>query len=295
MTIAIEPPSPLADPFGPVIERMKRDIRQSAKLLDRRQARYLVDAYYQMQHDRIKAAAQQRAMEAESEPVDAIEWLKAQGQTLENRVKSMLDVYSASQPLGVWARSNKGVGPVISAGLLAHIDATTYTTVGHIWRFAGLDPTVTWGKGEKRPWNAKLKTLVAFKLGECFVKVSGDEKATYGRLYAERKALEVKLNESGANADTAARILEEKNFGEETEARKHYEDGKLPPAHVHARARRYVAKMFLAHYHYVAWVLETGEPPAKPYAIAHMDHADMIDPPNLDLAYELRKSGMGGK
>jgi hypothetical protein len=43
--------------------------------------------------------------------------------------------------------------------LLARIDIVKAPTAGHIWRYAGLDPTVRWNKGEKRPWNAGLKVL----------------------------------------------------------------------------------------------------------------------------------------
>ena len=39
---------------------------------------------------------------------------------------------------------DRGIGPVIAAGLLANIDIKQAPTVGHIWRFAGLDPTNKW-------------------------------------------------------------------------------------------------------------------------------------------------------
>ena len=66
-------------------------------------------------------------------------------------------------------------------------------TVGHIWRFAELDPTQTWEEGQRRPWNASLKTL-SWKIGESFVRRSRDEDATYGRFYRERKQLEIERN-----------------------------------------------------------------------------------------------------
>lgn len=59
----------------------------------------------------------------------------------------------------ITCNSIHGIGPVISAGLLAHIDIHRAVTVGHIWRFAGLDPSVKWLKKTKRPWNAGLKVL----------------------------------------------------------------------------------------------------------------------------------------
>ena len=146
---------------------------------------------------------------------------------------------------------------------------------------AGADPTVEWRKGEKRPWNAALKTL-CWKIGESFVKVSGREGDFYGQLYLRRKQYEQARNDSGALADQAARKLERFNIGKETDAYKAYAVGKLPPAHIHSRAKRWAVKLFLAHYHHVAWTLATGTPPPKPYVISVMGHADFIAPPNFD-------------
>ena len=117
---------------------------------------------------------------------------------------------------------------------------------------AGLDPTVTWDKGEKRPWNAKLKTL-CWKIGESFVKVSGRDNDIYGHVYTERKALEIQRNDAGEYSEQAAAALAHKRYGQETIARAWYEQGKLPPAHIHARAKRYAVKLYLAHWQHVAY------------------------------------------
>ena len=91
-----------------------------------------------MQDDRIRAAGQVRSMD--NEPHDVLTWLGEQSSVLENQVKGALDVYSAGHPIGQRIRSVDGVGPVIAAGLLAHIDITKANTAGSIWRYAGLDP-----------------------------------------------------------------------------------------------------------------------------------------------------------
>jgi hypothetical protein len=162
------------------VERLKRDIRNAAATLSDTEARFLVDSYYQMQDDRIRAAGQVRSMD--SEPHAVLSCLTEQSSLLENQVKGALDVYSSNHPIGKRIRTVDGVGPVISAGFLAHIDITKANTAGSIWRYAGLDPTSEWKKGTKRPFNASLKTL-CWKLGESFVKVSGKETAVYGHLY----------------------------------------------------------------------------------------------------------------
>ena len=51
------------------VERLKKDIRQAASTLSDTEARFLVDAYYQMQDDRIRADGQVRSMENEPHAV----------------------------------------------------------------------------------------------------------------------------------------------------------------------------------------------------------------------------------
>lgn len=204
------------------IERLTRDIRDSAKVLSRGEARYLVDAYYTMQEQRMRSAAQVRALSTAGEPCGVLTWYLAQSEALEREVGKALDAYSASHPVGKWARSVVGVGPVIAAGLLAHIDITRAPTAGHVWSFAGLNPTATWQKGERRPWNAALKTL-CWKIGESFVKQQDRDGAYYGRVYAARKAEEWRRNIAGEFAEQATRSLATRQFGTDTLARAWYE------------------------------------------------------------------------
>jgi hypothetical protein len=262
--------------FEPV-KRLTRDLVSAATTLSIGEARFLVDAYYAMQDNRIRTNGQVRALAESKEPHDVLRWLAAQDDALENQIKRALARYAESSPLGEWCLSVTGIGPVITAGLLAHIDITKAPTVGHIWRFAGLDPTVTWNKNEKRPWNASLKTL-CWKIGESFVKVCNHEDAVYGRIYTERKEYEQKRNDAGELADQAKAMLERKNFKKDTKAKAFYESGKLPPGHIHARAKRYAAKLFLSHYHEKAHWLHYGVAPPLPYPIAILGHAHKIEP-----------------
>jgi len=126
-----------------------RDIQDSARLMSRRQARYLVDTYYEVQEYRKAAANQQRALEKAGEPAGAMGWVVDAMERVEAFVRYNLDSYSAASPLGAWARSQVGIGPVIAAGLLAHVDVRECPTAGHVWRFAGLDPSVRWVGSEK--------------------------------------------------------------------------------------------------------------------------------------------------
>lgn len=126
------------------ITRLTRDIKAGAVTLGEAEARFLVDAYYAMQDDRIRAGNQVAALTKSTEPHEILAWLSDNTALLERNVRSALDAYSANKPLGAWARSNKGIGPVIAAGLLAHIDLKIATNPSKITRFAGLDPTKIW-------------------------------------------------------------------------------------------------------------------------------------------------------
>jgi Transposase IS116/IS110/IS902 family len=261
------------------ITRLTRDLKAAARTLSDAEARYLVDYYYQLQEDRIRSGNQVQQMSETAEPSEVLVWLATNTGVLERQIARALDAYTGARVVGVWARSIVGIGPILSAGLLAHIDITKAPTVGHIWRFAGLDPTVTWEKKQRRPWNARLKTL-CWKMGESFVKVSGHPDDVYGKLYLHRKALEISRNEAGAFADQAAAALVAKKYGADTTARKEYEAGRLPAARIHMRAKRWAVKLYLAHFHAVAFRDRFGTDPPKPYVLAHLGHVDEIQVPN---------------
>ncbi len=254
------------------IRPLKRDLVMAARTLSFTEVRHLVGAYYELHETRDALEAKER------HPV--IAWLRDQNGNLEQQIRCALDSWTESMPAAVWAKGIAGVGPVISAGLAAHIDISQCPTVGRIWRFAGLDPTVEWAPNTKRPWNAALKSLCG-KLGESLVKVAGREDDFYGRLYLQRKAIEQARNEAGEFAGQAKAQLQRSGFEKNAEDIKWYSTGKLPPAHIHSRAKRWAVKLFLAHYHHVAWKLATGQEPPKPYVIAHLDHVDCIQPPNF--------------
>ena len=251
------------------IERLAKDLRESAVTLGEAQARFLVDSYYAMQKQRIRASNQNIALGKLSEPHDVIDWLMKQSRRLENQVKSTLAIYAESHPVGEWLLAVRGIGPVLSAGLLAHIDIRKCPTVGHIWAFAGLDPTRTWDKGEKRPWNASLKTL-CWKVGESFVMTKGHEEGVYGALYDQRKEYETRKNERGDYADQARKMLTRHPDHKQCEI---YAEGRLPDGHIHMRAKRYAAKQFLSDLHAYWYKHEFGTEPPLPYPIAILGHA----------------------
>jgi|TARA_R100001594_G_scaffold134497_1_gene175687 transposase len=257
-------------------------IRGQASKMGAQEVRFLVDTYYEIQERRKSSANQERAIGEAGEPSALVNYFVGLDGYSEKKIRQMLQAYAEGNQAASWAMSIRGIGPVISAGLAAHIDITQAPTVGHIWRFAGLDPTLEWSKGQKRPFNAKLKVL-CWKIGESFVKVKNHDEDIYGKLYDMRKRLEEERNQAGVFADQAAAKLEKHKIGKTTEAYKAYSKGKLPPAHIHSRAKRYAVKLFLAHYHHVAYELQYGEAPPKPYVVEHLGHAHYLAPPNWPM------------
>jgi hypothetical protein len=136
---------------------------------------------------------------------------------------------------------------------------------------------VKWEKKQRRPWNADLKVL-CWKIGDSFVKISGREDAYYGQVYRKRKELEVERDLAGLFADQAAKTLEEKKI-RDPETLKTYENGHLPAGRLDLRARRYAVKLFLSHWHEIAYTAEHGERPPFPYPIEHLGHAHVIPVP----------------
>jgi hypothetical protein len=271
-----QPPAPL--------DRAQRDIKAAAAVLSTDEVKFLVDLYYTAQGYRITAAARVRRTEETAEPHAMLGWTFGAFETVEAEIKKALDVYTQKEPTGagLWLRSVMGIGPVIGAGLLAHTRPAETETVGKIWAFAGLDPSRSWERGQKRPWNAALKVL-CFHAGESFVKMQGRKADTYGKLYAQRKLYEIERNEAGDLAEQAAAMLTAKRIGKDTVAYQSYSIGKLPAAHIHARARRWTVKLFLSHHHVVGYYLAHHRLPPRPYVISHLGHVDEIAPPNMDL------------
>ena len=105
-----------------------------------------------------------------------------------------------------------------------------------------------------------------------------------GRVYAQRKELEIERNEAGRFADQAAVSLKSKNWRSDTATRKHYEAGKLPPARIHLRAERYATKLFLSHFHHVMYENEFGKAPPKPYIFNRPEHVHYLAPPNWPMS-----------
>jgi hypothetical protein len=121
--------------------KLSKDLKAAAQALQESQVRYIVDRYYQLQRDRTRADNQARE---EQTPNLLLTFSRDHAWKLETTLKLAMKYYALSRPEGQWLMSLCGVGPVLSAGFLAHLDITKAKTAGAFWRFAGLDPTVAW-------------------------------------------------------------------------------------------------------------------------------------------------------
>jgi hypothetical protein len=89
-------------------------------------------------------------------------------------------------------------------------------------------------------------------------------------------------NDNHEFADQARQILATKRFGD-NKTKELYEEGKLPPAHIEARAERYATKLFISHLFDAMYIDYYHKEPPVPYPIAYQGHVDIIPP---EVPYE---------
>lgn len=253
--------------------KLIKDLADASKKMSDEEARYLVGTYYSVQKFRIRTGNQLVQLYLAKKPYRLTLWSFINFTGWEYQIKRSLQKFVEEQQVGEWLLDVDGIGPVIAAGLLAHIDIHRAPNVGHIWNFAGISANQVWKKGEKRPWNAELKTL-CWKAGQSFMKRKGVGNQ-YNELYLNYKQRAIIAN-NGMKYEETALILAKK-VGKNTEAYGYYSKGKLPPGHIDARARRYAVKIFLSHLHEYWYEHVFGKPCPAPYAIEKLGHETKIE------------------
>lgn len=235
----------------------------------------VVELFYDCQELRIRQGNRQRT-EGPSELVLWLGvWIGHGEKVITGKLKQWVEG-DDSPAEAKWAYDQFGIGPIIASGLAAHIDVARAKHISSVWKFAGLAPGFDRRvKGQKLPYNGRLKVL-CWKLGESFVKVSGNPKATYGQLYAAFKANELERNAKGQYQAAAKAELERKSFRKDTATKKKLEAGLLSDAQLHARACRRTVKVFLAHYYQVAKEAR-GLDPGTPYVVGILGHENIIE------------------
>ncbi len=135
----------------------------------------------------------------------------------------------------------------------------------------------------KKPFNGRLKTLI-WKFADCQVKFKNKDGSFYGPLIAQYKAELIRKNLAGAFAEAAAESLKRLK-DKSTPTYKANSEGRLSDGHLEARAKRWVGKLFISHWHEVQYQQHFGRKAPKPYVLEFGDsqgrqHAHKIEVPN---------------
>lgn len=268
---------------APTLPRLTKEMVLDAAVLSKPEARFLVANYYAAQEARKRNDMQLRHLGitdgvAEGTVKPLLAHTADQNAVIESEVARAMKKYVEGDAVGRWLLSHIGIGGVLAAGFLAHLDVTKSDTAGGFWRFAGLDAgTSKWEKGGKRPWNADLKQL-CFHLGECIKRTSNHPDSFYGAFYRERKALLVARNDRGDFAERS-KTYETKS----ADVKAKLAEGKLPDGNLDRQACNITAKMLLSHLHAIMYWDHYGKPPPKPFAIAILGHAHEVRIPNIEM------------
>lgn len=170
-----------------------------------------------------------------------------------------------------WLINVKGVGPILSAGLIAWIeDITKFATISKLWRYSGMAVAEDGRaerrvKGQKICWNPRMKNL-CWKLGESFVKTKGNFRFLYEDI---RKDYDSKWKTSD----------DCKSIGCAKQGAKKGDKRECMKGHRYAAAKRKTVKIFLALL-FMKWYELSGEKPRhpRPFSIDVLGHSDMFKP-----------------
>jgi len=146
-----------------------------------------------------------------------------------------------------WMRQVKGIGPRLAAGFVSEIfDIGLFATVSKLWAYAGMHvvdgraPRLT--RGQQANWNQRLRRLL-YNFTDCVIKTRGYYRREYDRCRAKEDELYPELS----------------------------------APHRQMRARRRVAKLFLAHL-WAKWRELERLPVERPWIIEWGGHRHYIHP-----------------
>lgn len=270
------------------IKRLRRavnkDFASAAKRMPEKEVKYLVSMYYTCQNMRIAVAGRLRMLGEESNELLGI--FLGQFEEVEKDIQAALDVYTDNNSIGNRFRQVKGIGPVLTAGWLAHVNVHIAGNCAKVLSFGGYNPNMVWGKGQKRPYNAEFK-LVLSKMGRAFVFLS-NRNSFFGQKYKEYKRVIEAKNERGEFAERCAEILATKNYKKTTKAYQAYTKGQYPKAHIIASARLKATSLCVGILHREHYLQVMGANPVNPYAVAFPDRVGLSPHNLIDLDEVLR-------
>lgn len=214
--------------------------------------RAIIESYYDTQDRRIEVENQIRSIEqgkAEGDNIFLQESVLARLKLIEEDTEKRMLQYLKEYPIyREFLKEVKGVGPIISAGLISWIEKPDkFATMSKLWCYAGLAVDQETGKavkrtkGQKINWNPRMKVL-CWKIGEAFVKTKGPGR----QLYEE------------------SRTMYDTKFPDESKG------------HQYAMAKRRAVKIFLGAL-YMKWREMEGLSEERPYIYGRDNHSHVID------------------
>jgi hypothetical protein len=134
------------------VKMLRADLRAAVDLLAARgregydEVRFVVQQYYNVQENRIRAQLRAKRLQTAGKPNQIITWSLDHDKANESQIASFLDYYTKVEGTGMgeWARTVVGIGPILSAGLLSEIDIERTHSSSALYSFAGLNPMQVW-------------------------------------------------------------------------------------------------------------------------------------------------------
>ena len=173
---------------------------------------------------------------------------------LQKSIKASLEIYARTFTVGRWALEVTNLDSAIITKFLDDIIVDESRTPEELWSYAGLilnEPDT-----KKQVYNVSLKHMCV-EIGRIFVKDTSYKNNFYTELYLRDYLRRTNLNKEGAYATLAKQSLSSYVVDpkkEQSIANKAiYEKGLLPENRISVQSQRYAVKIFLAHWHAVAY------------------------------------------
>lgn len=173
----------------------------------------------------------------------------------------------------------------VTDNIISKVATATFRSVRSITNMVKDDRTIKTLRTQlaKPPYNKDMAVL-CWKIGDSFMKRSGNENSLYGRLYRERKALEAQRNNAGMYTDQAKMQLATIGYSQGTATHEALASGRLSDGQINERAKRWAVKIFISHLYEIMYMDYYKELPPTYYTLAKdPEHNKYIGP---EVPYE---------
>jgi hypothetical protein len=228
------------------------------------------------------------------DPVREKDAVDAWGERMKMAKKDMVSMGKSTGAVWDWLRTIKGLKDAsLAAQLLAQIDYPApfpgsypdhCSTISKLWRFAG------WGcidgdidrpeRGTRLPYNKTLKA-VTWNIVDQFIK---QQTPVYAEIYYAEKERQRRIHPTAICKLCGSECIQKGDKWRCSSCKGNAGNGDLlyTPLHIHNRAVRKTAKIFLSHV-WLVWREAEGLPVSQPWIAEEAHHQHIIPPPNWPL------------